>query len=378
MPSIWSYSDPSDRGFGLFKRQIFRVLDDLGWKTELAEAPLLEPASKRILQASLLQSQPDWILLINQSATQLYDYLDIPIHIRPLPQKKMVWYLDDPHFFIDRPFEKSEIVFCFDETYLDYIKQFTPGATGFLALAADMERPGKFDPRFACDVCFVGGLINQSERKNQLPPDIQIYVERLVELKLEHRHRTFFQLALDYPIAPGKCITITPQVAHYLYWEANNRYRLNVMNALADFNLRIYGNDEWKPLIEGTPLQDRFYGPADPVTELPDIFVSAKVNLNLHSVQCLGSLNQRDFNAPLAGGFLLSDWTPAAGRYFIPGDEAVYWGDVEDLKHKIIYYISYERERRAIIERGRRRVLRDHTYPGRITTVAELLDRFDP
>jgi hypothetical protein len=81
-----------------------------------------------------------------------------------------------------------------------------------------------------------------------------------------------------------------------------------------------------------------FPRPIDPVEELPSVFASSRINLNIHSVQCRGSLNQRDFNAPMAGGFLLSDWVPAAGRFFSPGIEAVYWSGIDDLRRKIAFY----------------------------------------
>ncbi|MFB3787615.1 MAG: glycosyltransferase [bacterium] len=366
MTSAWSYCDRSDRGYGLFKRRIFQALEKLGWTVALAEVPLLDASAKAVLREHLDQNAPDWIFLINQSAGQFYDYLELPRERRPYATRKFVWYLDDPHFFVDRPFEPLEHVFSFDETYLDYLREFTPNVCGFFPLAADLETPGAWDSRYACEVSFVGGVIDQSERRARLSSEMRDYVGRLVDLHLQSRHKTFFELAGEYPIAPGKRIQITPPVAHYLYWEANNQYRLRVVQALADFDLRIYGNEDWLPLLQNTPLAGRYGGPIDPARELPAVFASSAVNLNIHSRQCRGSLNQRDFNAPLAGGFLLSDWVPAAGRYFIPGEEAVYWSDLDDLRRKTAYYLAHPEEREKIIQRGRERVSREHAYDKRV------------
>ncbi|HOJ59493.1 MAG TPA: glycosyltransferase [bacterium] len=366
MTSVWSYCDRSDRGYGLFKRRIFHALERHGWTTSLAEAPLLEASSKAVLREHLERHAPDWIFLINQSAGQFYEYLEIPPHRRPYTTRKFVWYLDDPHFFVDRPFEPLEHVFCFDESYLDYLRRFSPRVCGFFPVAADHETPGARDSRFACEVSFVGGVISQVERRAQLAPEMQIYVDRLVDLQLQFRHKTFFELADEYPIAPGKRIQITPPVAHYLYWEANNRYRLRVVQSLADFDLRIYGNEDWISLLQDTPLAGCYSGPIDPAHELPAVFASSAVNLNIHSLQCRGSLNQRDFNAPLAGGFLLSDWVPAVGRYFVPGKEAVYWSDVDDLRRKTVYYLAHPEERERIVQQGRERIMREHTYNRRV------------
>ncbi|MBZ0255090.1 glycosyltransferase [bacterium] len=373
MPTIWSYSDPANRGFGLFKRQIFSALEACGWKTHLAIHPLLEPDSKAKLREDLISCQPEWIFLINQSAGQLYDYLELDSDRRPIQANKIVWYLDDPEFFIDRPFEPNEYVFSFDETYLDGIAQHYPAKFGFWPLAADMSQPGQYDSRFACDVCFVGGVIDQSARRNQLSPAMKAYVEQLVEVKLQNREKSFSELSIEHPIEPGKCIQIQPQVANYLYWEANNRYRIRLLESLMEFDLRIYGNEDWPILLKDSPLLERFHGPMDPVNELPNAFASAKINLNIHSVQCRGSLNQRDFNASVAGGFLLSDWVPAVAKYFKPSIEAAYWSDANDLKMQVAYYLEQPEERREITEQGAMRVQHNHTYQHRVRDLLSLL-----
>jgi spore maturation protein CgeB len=200
---------------------------------------------------------------------------------------------------------------------------------------------------------------------------MQEYVDRLVETKLGSRTKRFEDLIEEVPYAPGKRINLDPSVRHYLYWETNNRYRIRLLEQLVDFDLRIYGNEDWILLTEASPLRSRFLGSVDHTRELPALFASARVNINIHSVQCSGSLNQRDFNAPVAGGFLLSDWVPGAGRYFVPDEEAAYFTNAEDLRAKAAFYLAHPEEREQIVRAGRERVLRCHTYHHR---VAQLLD----
>lgn len=365
MSSIWTYCDPAGGGYGLFKRILLKNLSERGWNTRIAEVPLMDEGAAGAIRRQYFEQPADWILLINQTAAQFCEYAKIPLDHRPLPSKKWVWFLDDPRFFVHQPLETDEFAFCFDETYVEWLDRFCPRGAGFLPLAADREALGAYREDFAHEVSFVGGVIDQSGRRGQLPPDMRTYVDRLAELKLEMRWKTFDELAAEHPVAPGKRIRITGPVAHYLYWEANNRRRVRVLEALSGYDFAIYGNEDWKVLLEGSPLLERFMGPADPLDELPSIFASSQINLNIHSIQCRGSLNQRDFNAPVCGGFLLSDWVPAAGRYFDPGIEAVYWSDTDDLRRKIDYYLARPGERARIVENGRARVSRDHTYARR-------------
>ncbi|MDX9753779.1 MAG: glycosyltransferase [bacterium] len=375
MPSVWTYSDTRDSGYGLFKRQILAALETLGWVVHHTRLALDAPEAQLNLRQACFAHPADWILLINQTASQFYDYIQLPTRQRPLSCQKLVWFLDDPHFFVHQPFEPTEHVFSFDETYVAYLAQFQPGSCGFWPLAADLQGTGRFDPAYACEVSFVGGVVDQAARRAQLSPAMVSYVDTLVEHKLASRFLSFEELALRYPIAPGKQIQLTPAVHHYLYWETNTRYRIRTLEALLEFDLRLYGNEDWLRVLGDSPLRRVYKGPADPVTELPRIFASSAVNLNIHSIQCVGSLNQRDFNAPLAGGFLLSDWVPACAAYFQPGVNAIYYKDTLDLKAKVRYYLRHPKEREGVTVRARQWIEQNHTYPRRMWEIVALLSR---
>ena len=270
-------------------------------------------------------------------------------------------------------FEPREVVFVFDDTYLPAARVWGGYTVEHLPLAADVPESGLFSEEWASPVSFVGGLQDQRSRREQLPPEMAAYCDRLIGLHLADRRRSFQQLAVEEPYAPGKRITLSGEVCHFLYWEANIRYRLSMLEPLVDLGLVIYGNEDWIPLTRGTVLESRFKGPIDPTTELPHLFASCPVNINLHSVQCRGSLNQRDYNAPVSGGFLISDWVPGAGRYFEPEKEAVYIAGADALRDAAEYYLEREDLRRAVVENARQRVLAEHTYAHRVETMLDTI-----
>ncbi|HPA46346.1 MAG TPA: glycosyltransferase [bacterium] len=372
--SIWSYSDISDRGFGLFKRRVFTALEEFGWSTRLSLVELLSPGAQDKLRDDLLADSSDFLLLINQTSNHFYrQYLKLDPREDRHHHTKIVWFLDDPRFYVNQEFEPDEVVCVFDDTYLDAVKRFKPLRLLHFPLAADLSELGKPDEKYTCEVAFVGGLQDQAYRREQLPEEMRRYTERLVESKLIEPTKSFDDLTEEIPYAPGKRIQLDPAVRNFLYWEANNRRRLRLLEQLIQFDLRIYGNEDWLSLTEHSPLRERFHGRIDPVKELPSLFASARININIHSVQCHGSLNQRDFNGPVAGGFLLSDWVPGAGRYFQPEKEAVYYSGIEDLRAKVRYYLDRPAKREEITRAGRERVLRDHTYRQRAHQLLETL-----
>ncbi len=103
-----------------------------------------------------------------------------------------------------------------------------------------------------------------------------------------------------------------------------------------------------------------------PLHEENQAYASAKICLNFHE-QLPGGLfllNGRTFRIPACGGFEICDFVPLARRYFNE-DELVMAKDDADFFKKIDYFMTHEKERREIQERGTKRALRDHTYHNR-------------
>jgi len=98
------------------------------------------------------------------------------------------------------------------------------------------------------------------------------------------------------------------------------------------------------------------------------IYRSARVSVNVHEHyqrQAGGDCNERTFKIPLAGGFEVTDDVSCLRRYFEPDVELVIATSAADWREKVIHFLRHPEERQPIIDAGRRRVLRDHTYHNR-------------
>ena len=91
---------------------------------------------------------------------------------------------------------------------------------------------------------------------------------------------------------------------------------------------------------------------------------------NEHHV--LSGLNQRNFEPCLAGAAQLTDDQADLERCFEPGVEVLAWRDVDELNAMHERLLRAPAEAAAIGERGRRRVLADHTYGRRLEVLATL------
>ena len=144
---------------------------------------------------------------------------------------------------------------------------------------------------------------------------------------------------------------------------------------LAHLDFKIWGT-EWEgdhvlePLVQ---MQGARVSPEECVK----IFNATAVNLNLHSsvnAQELVSkgdfINPRTFELASCGAFQLVDRRGLMADAF-EDDELATFESMDDLKQKIEYFLNRPEERAEYAERGRARVLRDHTYTARMQTLIE-------
>lgn len=171
---------------------------------------------------------------------------------------------------------------------------------------------------------------------------------------------------------------IDPYRAELSFMGSGYPNRRLVFNNLLDYDLKIWGT-EWDLSSElGKRVQDN--GRRIPTEETALVFNAAKVNLNLHSSVFSNSidregnfLNPRTFEIAACGAFQLVDNRHPLSRHFEPGIEAAVFEDEQDLRSKIDFYLERPHLRKEIAEKGRARVIREHTYEHRMRELVDVI-----
>jgi spore maturation protein CgeB len=109
-------------------------------------------------------------------------------------------------------------------------------------------------------------------------------------------------------------------------------------------------------------------GPLDYYRELAEFYRTTAVNLNVTSAQMKTGLNQRVFDAPAAGGFLLTDSRAQLAKLFAPDEFVAYDGPAE-AKALTAEWLKRPQERQKIVERAQARILGEHVYARRLETI---------
>ncbi len=154
--------------------------------------------------------------------------------------------------------------------------------------------------------------------------------------------------------------------------------RQQVFASFAEMPFKIWGT-EWpgcRPFDRLVQEEGRRLTPEEYIK----IFNATDININLHSsnerdgVDPTGDfVNPRTFELASAGAFQLVDERSLLPEVFQPNVEVATFASVPELREKIAYYLAHPEERRRIVEAGRARVLREHTYAHRIEQMLSLI-----
>jgi spore maturation protein CgeB len=147
--------------------------------------------------------------------------------------------------------------------------------------------------------------------------------------------------------------------------------RRQLFEGLVDLDFRIWGN-EWDNCPVLRPFLQRDGARVD-TDDGVKVFNASRININLHSssyhegVNPDGDfVNPRTFEIAACGAFQLVDPRAGLANFFRVGEEVACFESLAELRAKIARYLEDPDGRKEIAERGRRRVLRDHTYERRM------------
>ncbi len=153
-------------------------------------------------------------------------------------------------------------------------------------------------------------------------------------------------------------------------WRATQLHRLGLVRTLDPLEPTVVGDTGWRDLLDQESYRIR--PPLDYYSELPLFYPISRVNVNVTSMQMKTGINQRVFDVPACGGFVLTDSKSQIEDLFDPGKEVICYHDFDEAVDLARYYQGHDRKRQLVADRGRRRVLSEHTYVHRLS---RLIDR---
>uniref|UniRef100_B8DPC0 CgeB family protein n=1 Tax=Nitratidesulfovibrio vulgaris (strain DSM 19637 / Miyazaki F) TaxID=883 RepID=B8DPC0_NITV9 len=160
-----------------------------------------------------------------------------------------------------------------------------------------------------------------------------------------------------------------------LTWEATRQYRAACVARTLPFAPLIVGDKGWRKVFRNAPAGWRLHPEINYYKELPAFYPLSEINFNCTSKQMKGAVNQRVFDVPATGSFVLTDWRDQIENLFEPGSEVVCYAEPEEADDLLRRYLDHPEDRARVVAAARRRILAEHTYEHRLRTLLDHMRR---
>ena len=341
----------------------------------------------RQLLEAVLSFHPDCCLTLNHMGVDIEGVLMDLLARLQLPLAS--WFVDNPHLIIhlySKCISPWTALFTYDADNVDSLHAAGFPHVLYLPLGTDLER---FRPSskpvpasWKADVSFVGNSmvykVGARLKKTKLPRSLlRTFRASAQEFMADESHSIpeFLQRCRPQDYANYMALSDNEERLAYetaLTWQATRVYRNGCVRRLLPFHPLIVGDDGWKIEFRHDKLQPRYHGIINYYDELPRFYAHSAINFNCTSKQMKGAVNQRIFDGPAAGGFVLTDWRPQMEALFEPG-EMVCYRSPDEIPDLVRHYLAHPEERRRILEAGRARVLSCHSWANRLRQLLQTM-----
>lgn len=339
---------------------------------------------------AVLTFRPDCCITLNHMGVDVEGVLMDLLTRLELPLAS--WFVDNPHLIIhlySRCISPWTALFTWDADNVESLRAAGFPHVAYLPLGTD---PQRFNPQAAAaapatwrsEVSFVGNSmiykVGARLKKGRFPRALLLPFYRCAAAFMASDTRSVADfLREDMPEVYAQYMALPDNEARLAYetaltWQATRLYRNGCVRELLPFSPLIVGDGGWNIEFRHDVRKPRLLPSITYYTDLPRFYPCSVINFNCTSKQMKGAVNQRIFDAPATGAFVLTDWRPQMDALFEPHEIACY-RDKEEIPDLVRYYLDHPRERQAVALAGRKRVLRCHTWAHRLKDMLDEMRR---
>lgn len=296
------------------------------------------------------------------------------------------WFVDNPHLIIHlytRCVSPWTALFTWDADNIPSLREAGFAHVFYLPLGTDPERfrpdrAASAPSSWRAELSFVGNSmlhkVGGRLKHGRFPRPLLLAFRSVSQCFMESEQRSVADfLRQDFPQVHDHYSALPDNEARLAYetavtWQATRLYRNGCVRRLLPLHPLIVGDDGWKREFRREPVQPRYLSALNYYTDLPAFYGNSEVNFNATSKQMKGAVNQRVFDIPAAGAFVLTDWREQMEGLFEPHEMACYH-EPDEAPELVRYFLARPAARHAITRAARARVLSCHTWQHRLQTL---------
>lgn len=351
----------------------------------VGDAPMAQDAFVRQLLETVLSFRPDCCITLNHMGVDVEGVLMDLLGRLQLPLAS--WFVDNPHLIIHlytRCVSPWTTLFTWDADNVASLEAAGFAHVRYLPLGTDPER---FTPTrrsvpeaWKADVSFVGNSmlykVGGRLKSGHFPRALLLPFRKVSRAFADSEFRGVADfLRQRFPEVHARYLQLPDNEARLAYetaitWQATRLYRTDCVRRLLPFRPLIVGDGGWKVEFRHEARQPRYLDALSYYSQLPAFYGHSSINFNSTSKQMKGAVNQRVFDVPAAGAFVLTDWRPQMEQLFTP-DEMACYREPEEIPDLVRRYLAHPGERKRLVTAARRRVLGCHTWAHRLKTLLD-------
>ena len=305
--------------------------------------------------------------------------------------KYVAWIYDMPFLLLYSRYTMldTNYIFFFDKSLFYDFKKHGVRHAFYLPMAAPVDYYDSIKvteaekAKYGADISFVGSTYNE-DRQNfyKYISEVNKYTEGYLRAIIKMQGEVYGNFILEELLTDNilqELQRVCPLRKGEDEWEsdawiyANYFLARKLTGEQRKEQLELLGKKHQMKLYTSDQTEDIAHvincGPVDYVDEMPIVFKSSAINLNMTLRSIHTGIPLRAMDIMGCGGFLLTNYQEDFLDYFEPGVDYVFYSSQEELMRLADYYLLHEEERMQIAKNGYERIKSGHTYRDRIETI---------
>ncbi len=290
------------------------------------------------------------------------------------------WVYDSPHLTLESVTlgNPCNHVYLFDYGLAEKYRSEGFDTVDYMPMACNIRRLEKMcaphinNPKH--DITFLGSLYNNEhnfyDQINYLPEYLKGFLDAIIASQTQ-----VYGLDLVGQLMDG---AICNEMAKYVHADlgegfrsARNEILRNMIRKKITSNerqdlLHLLGDrfnvDLYAPSTPPTDIHVNYKGYADYRDQMPIIFASSRINLNITLRSIMTGIPLRVVDILGAGGFVLSNYQAELAEYFTYGESIMWFDSPSDLIEKCTYFLEHDDERKKIAALGHEIAANEFAY----------------
>lgn len=305
------------------------------------------------------------------------------------------WCVDAPltTLYTSSIYHDCNYIFQFDRAEVTYLRKKNVKNIFHLPLFGDIPAfdtvlDAQKDWQWKADLSHVGSTYKEKsfygQSKSLMPPYLQGYIEGAVkthvyipgsnaleecitdEIETELKKNIDLKLGKNFIGDWKKMFSV-----FFLSYMVTSRERAEIFHRLSQkYRLHLYSKGDLSEFAYAEKC-----GTADYYQEMPLVFRSSKINLNITSRCIKTGIPLRVFDVLACRGFLMTNYQQEIAEMFRDGQDLVMYHNMADLEEKTAYYLTHEKERLQIAKNGYETIRKHHTVKCRLDSLWDILQK---